>query len=140
MPDLMLDTLIAGSRPPNYHDNHKVEDHMVRTSLLILNLFVSLVSAVVALVRPDSLLGQSRGSNTDTFYVRLYAARSIPFGLTVAIVPLLAGGHAVAWLLFTAAVIQFADVLIGVEKKIQGMMIGGSVAAIIHVLCGLAVL
>jgi hypothetical protein len=49
------------------------------------------------------------------------------------------GGEGVAWLLFTAALIQTADVIIALEKKERGMIIGASLAAIVHVLCGLAI-
>ena len=115
----------------------------MRAVLLILNLVVSLVSAawaVVAFVQPTSLSGSGHVSVGEKFYVRMYAARSLPFGLTTAIMPFWAEGRAVAWLLFCAAVIQIADVVIGAEKKARGMMIGASLAAIIHILCGLAVL
>ncbi len=70
----------------------------------------------------------------------MYAARSIPFGLATAIMPFGAGGKAVVWFLFTAAVIQLADVMIAVKKKERAMMVGASLAAIMHVLCGLAIL
>ncbi len=115
----------------------------MRAALLFLNLVASLVSAawaVVALVQPASLSGSDHISGGEKFYVHMYAARSVPFGLASAITPFCAGGKAVAWLLFTAAVIQIADVVIAVKKKKRGMIIGGSLAAVIHVLCGLAVL
>ncbi len=115
----------------------------MRAALLLLNLVASLVSAawaVVALVRPASLSASGHISGGESFYVRMYAARSIPFGLVTATMPFCAGGKAVAWLLFTGAVIQIADVMIAVGKKERGMIIGASLAAIIHILCGLAIL
>ncbi len=70
----------------------------------------------------------------------MYAARSIPVGLATAIMPFCLKGGVVAWLLFTAAVIQIADVMIAVRKKERGMIIGASLASVVHILCGLAFL
>jgi len=115
----------------------------MQTILLLLNLLVSLasaVAAVIALIRPASFSGSSDVVRGEIFYVRMYAARSIPFGLAAGILPLWPGGPAVAWVLFTAAVIQIVDVVIAVEKKERGMMIGASVGAIVHLLCGIALL
>ena len=112
------------------------------TSLLILNFVASLGSAAwaaVALVRPAALSGSSHISRGEIFYVRMYAARSIPLGLATAIMPFCLPGKAVAWLLFTAAVIQIADVIIAAGKKERGMIIGASLASLIHILCGLAI-
>ncbi len=114
----------------------------MQTILLPLNLLVSLasaVAAVIALIRPASFSGSRRVERGELFYARMYAARSIPFGLAAGILPFRPGGPAVAWVLFTAAVIQIADVVIAVEKKERGMMIGASVGAIVHLLCGIAI-
>jgi len=113
----------------------------MHTILLLLNLLVSLasaVAAVIALIRPAAFSGSSHVERGEIFYVRMYAARSIPFGLTAGILPLWPGGPVVAWVLFTAAVIQIVDVVIAVGQKERGMMIGASVGAIVHLLCGLA--
>jgi len=76
----------------------------------------------------------------EIFYVRMYAARSVPFGLTAAILPFLRRGTAIAAVLFTAAAIQTIDVIIAAENKKRGMMIGGSVGAIVHLICGAAII
>jgi len=110
--------------------------------LLLMNLLVSLasaVAAVIALIRPASFSGSSHVVSGEIFYVRMYAARSIPFGLAAGLLPFWPGGPAVAWVLFTAAVIQIVDVVIAAGKKERGMMIGASVGAIVHLLCGLAI-
>ncbi len=115
----------------------------MQTALLVLNLvasFASAASAVVALVRPAFLSGSSHISRGETFYVRMYAARAIPFGLAAGMLPFWAGGKAVAWVLFTAAVIQVADVVIAVEKKERRMIMGASLGAIVHTLCGLSIM
>ena len=112
------------------------------TILLGLNLLVSLASALaagIALVRPASLSGSSRVVPGEVFYVRMYAARAIPFGLAAGILPFWPGGPAVAWVLFTAAAIQIVDVILAVGKKDRGMMFGASIGAIVHLLCGLAI-
>ena len=70
----------------------------------------------------------------------MYAARAIPFGMAAGILPLRFRTEPVAWLLFTAAAIQIADVTIAVGKKERGMIMGASVGAIVHVLCGLAIM
>lgn len=111
--------------------------------LLILNLLVSLASAgasVIALVRPGTFSGSGEATRGEVFYARMYAARSIPFGLAAGILPFWPGGPASAWVLFTAAVIQIADVGIAAEKKDRGMMTGAAVATIVHLLCGIAII
>ena len=118
------------------------ETQTMRPALLVLNSLISLASAgwaVVALVQPAFLSGSGHVSGGERFYSRMYAVRSIPFGLATAIAPFCTGGTAIAWLLFTAAGIQITDAIIGAEKKARGMMIGASLAALIHVLCGWAV-
>lgn len=67
----------------------------------------------------------------------MYAARAVPFGLAAGILPFWPGGAAVAWVLLTAGVIQIADAVIAMGKKDRGMLIGASVGAIVHIICGL---
>ncbi len=115
----------------------------MQTILLLLNLLVSLASAaaaVMALIRPASFSGSRHVGRSEIFYVRMYAARSIPFGFAAGILPFWPGGPAVAWVLFTAAVIQIVDVVLAVGKKERGMSIGASVGAIVHLLCGIAIM
>ncbi len=108
-----------------------------------LNFLVSFASAmfgVVALVRPASLTGSKPVESGETFYARLYAAHAVPFGLITGFLPFLYPGPAVAWMLFTAALVQMGDFAIGVAKQERGMMIGPPLAAAVHILCGLAFL
>ena len=114
----------------------------MHTAVLILNLVVSLASAAwaaVALNRPSALSGSNNVESGEAFYVRMYAARSIPFGLAAGILPFWVGGVAVAWILFTAAVIQVLDIFIAVVKKQRGMAVGAAVGATVHFVCGAAV-
>lgn len=108
--------------------------------LLYLNLiaaFASAAAGLIALVRPAALSASNEVAGGEMFYARMYAARAIPFGLTAEILPLLSAGLAVAWVLFTAALIQIADVAIGVGKKEQRMMLGASLGAAVHLVCGI---
>jgi hypothetical protein len=114
----------------------------MQTALLCLNLLVSLISAfagVIALVRPESLSGSTQVEGGEIYYARLFAARTVPVGLIAGTLPFLAKGPMVAWVLFIAAAIQAADVVIGVKKKDTRMMIGASFAAIIYLVCGFMV-
>ena len=111
--------------------------------ILFLNLLISLASAVaagIALIRPASLSGSSHVGPGEIFYARMYAARSIPFGLAAGFLPFWLGRPTVAWLLFTAATIQILDIGIALEKKDRGMMIGASVGGVVHLLCCIAII
>jgi len=112
------------------------------TVLLYMNLVVSAVSAVagmIALMRPAAWSGSDHVERGETFYARMYAARAIPVGVIAGILPFLARGSTVAWVIFTAAVIQIADVVIALSKKDLRMTIGASFAAAVYILCGFAI-
>ena len=109
---------------------------------MFVNLVASLISvawAAVALSRPAALAGSVQITGGLKFYVRMYSARAIPFGLAVGILPYCVAGEVTALLLFTAGVIQFGDALIALNGKKRPMLAGASAATIIHILCGLAV-
>jgi len=111
----------------------------MQTALLCVNLLVSLISAlagVIALVRPERLSGSMQVESGEIYYARLFAARTVPVGLVAGILPFLAKGPMVAWVLFIAAAIQAADVMIGVMKKDTRMMIGASFATIVYLAYG----
>ena len=115
----------------------------MHTLVLILNLVVSSASAAwaaVALIRPGSLSRSNKTESGEVFYVRMYAARSIPFGLAAGILPFWFGGVAVAWILVTAAVIQVLDIVIAMARKQRGMAVGAAVGATVHFVCGLAII
>ena len=110
---------------------------------LLLNAVASVSSAAwagVALFRPASLSGSSQISRGEMFYVHMYAARAIPFGLAAGILPFFLRGKAVACVLFIAAVIQIGDVVIAVARKERGMVMGASIGATLHICCGVAVM
>ncbi len=66
----------------------------------------------------------------------MYVARAVPLAISAGLVPFWYAGVPVSLLLFTAALIQGADVLIAVEKKQRGMIMGATLGMIIHLLCG----
>ena len=113
-------------------------------TVLILNLLASSASAAfgaLALIRPEVLSGSDAFANGDRFYVRMYAARAIPLGVTAGILPFFnKRGNALAWLLFTASTIQGFDVTIAIAKKQPGMAMGAAIGSMIHLACGLAIL
>ncbi len=115
----------------------------MHTFCLVLNLLVSFASAgaaLLALRKPASLSGSGQVSAGELFYARMYAARSVPFGVASAVLPFGPGGQAVAWVLFTAATIQMLDAVIALHKKDRGMAIGASIGATVHFLTGIVLL
>ena len=127
--------------PCNVHSSKGPGVYMHLT-LIILNLIASLASAVfaaIALAKPQFLSRSSVVEGGERFYVRMYAARSVPLALAAGLLPFLYSGPPVSLFVFTAASIQGADVLIAAERKEAGMITGAAVGLIVHVLCGLAI-
>jgi hypothetical protein len=109
----------------------------------ILNLVASTASAVAAAVplwKPESPSGSRTVESGELFYMRLYAARSLPLGPLFGLLPFWFQGPSVVWVLFTAAAIQFTDAMIQFGKKDEGMPLVPILGALIHVYCGLAML
>ena len=116
---------------------------MVLLTLIILNSMVSLASAIfaaVALSRPGSLSGTEGFEPGEAFYVRMYAARSIPFEVTAGMMPFWFTSAPVAWVLFAAALIQALDCVIAVQRRQRGMATGAAIGGIVHLVCGLTIL
>jgi hypothetical protein len=110
--------------------------------LPLLNFVASSASAafaVSAVIRPASLSGSSHVTTGEVFFARMYAVRSIPLEIVVALLPFWYRGPTVAMIVFTAAVVQAADVVIGASRRDHGMVTGASSATIIHLLCGFAI-
>jgi hypothetical protein len=90
--------------------------HQTRTmiALLVLNAIaaaISVVFAVIALVRP-AVLSRSEGRSVtagERLFARMYAVRSIPLGLAVAIVPFVADGFSTAIIVLIGGLVQLAD-------------------------------
>lgn len=111
----------------------------MKTPLLLLNLLASSASAVaaaIAVIRPASVSNSAHITAGEHFYARMYAVRSIPLGVIAGFLPFWYGGPAVASVLFTAGVVQAADVVIGVGEGDRGMIMEASVETVFHLLCG----
>jgi len=111
--------------------------------LPVLNLVASsggAVGGVIALFQPAAMSKSSQISPGERFYARMYAVRGVPFGILVGLLPFWYKGTVTASILFTASLVQAADVVIGAGRKDSGMMIGASTVAIFHFICGYAIL
>jgi hypothetical protein len=108
------------------------------TTIVWFNLIVSLASAAwaaVAVFRPASLSNSRQVTEGEKFYVRMYAARALPFGLAIGALPFWGGGFAVESILIAAAFVQIADIVIAVQRKNLGMICGAATGAIAHLAC-----
>ena len=115
----------------------------MHSALLVLNVLVSLSSIVVAIIalkRPEMFSHSTSSLRGEIFYARVFAARTIPFGFATGMLPFYPGGPSAAWLLFTAAVVQVLDAIIGLERKERPQAVLASIAAIVHALCGASLL
>ncbi|WP_407543736.1 hypothetical protein Q0M94_28120 (plasmid) [Deinococcus radiomollis] len=114
------------------------------SALLVLNLIAALVAsgaAIVALIRPSALSGSIQISEGEGFYVQMYAARALPFGLLTGLLPFWFGASsASSWVLFTAAAIQILDILIVLPRREPGRIVGPAIGAIIHIVTALFLL
>ena len=102
---------------------------------VLLNAVVSLAAAafgVVALFRPERLSGSSTVSTGERYHARLFATRSIPFGIAVALLPFLGAHDVTMAFLVVAAAVQAADAVIGLQFGIRNEVVGGTLAAIVH--------
>ena len=112
----------------------------MHTTFLLINLVAALASAGwggTALVRPAVLSGTAGTDLGEKFYARMYAARTIPLGLLAGLLPFWAQGPPVAWVLFTAAAVQLADVGIALGKHDRGMLLGAVGGTVVHLAAGL---
>ncbi|WP_199785812.1 MULTISPECIES: hypothetical protein [Actinomycetes] len=83
---------------------------------------VSVVFAVVAVVRPAALSHSEVPTKGEKFYSWMYAVRAVPLGGAAAVVPFLWSGPVCAVVLLAAAVAQAGDVGIGVSRREIGMI------------------
>jgi len=113
--------------------------------LRLLNLLTSTIStlfAITSLTSPSELskTPPSLVSPGERFYARMYAARSIPFGILASLLPFWSRGPAVSAVLVVAGVIQGADVAIGVLRRDRWMVIGAGVGTVVHFGCAWTIL
>ncbi|EGF54356.1 hypothetical protein [Actinomyces sp. oral taxon 170] len=70
----------------------------------------------------------------ERFFAQMYAARAVPLGAVTAVVPFIAASDisTVRLVLMAAMVVQVVDAGIGVRRREVTMIIGPSIAAIVH--------
>ncbi|KAJ5605613.1 hypothetical protein N7510_008394 [Penicillium lagena] len=114
----------------------------MRFLLLGLNLLASFASAaagVIATVNPAALSGSIQVTNGERFYQRMYTARTIPLELLAGLLPYYFDGPLVSLVIGASAVIQAADIAIGLGKDDFKMISGALIATIIHSSCALLI-
>lgn len=105
--------------------------------LQIINAVISLstvVAACLALARPNMFSGSHHVLHGERLFASMYAARAIPFGILVGVLPFIVfvDHWPIKVLLITAALIQVVDVAIGASKKEWGMVGGATAAVVVH--------
>ena len=104
--------------------------------LSLLNSSLGVVSAGfggVAVIRPQTLAPSGGGEPGRRFYPAMYAARSVPLGLLVAVVVWLAPAQQSTFLvLAAAAAAQLGDVAVGVVHRVPGMVMFPLAVAVLH--------
>ena len=97
-------------------------------------MIVLLFLNALVLFYPQWMSKSQEVSIGERFFTQMYAARAVPFGLIVAIVPFITNidNTVVKIILSTAMTIQIIDAIIGFKRKELPMIIGPSIAATIH--------
>ncbi|MCO6000311.1 hypothetical protein [Actinoallomurus rhizosphaericola] len=93
----------------------------------------SAVACVIGLVDPAALLpsGSAVTSSVDV-YARLYGARALPLSAVVLYLLVTGTRRGLIPVLMIAGLVQAADAAIGIASHAPGMVVGGTVAAAIH--------
>lgn len=70
----------------------------------------------------------------ERFFAQMYADRAVPLGAVTAAVPFVAASDitTVRLVLMAAMVVQIVDAGIGIRRREVAMIIGPSIAAIVH--------
>ena len=105
--------------------------------LQVLNAFaatISTVSSLLAVFRPQIMSKSQEVSAGERFFAQMYAARAVPLGAVTAVVPFIAASDisTVKLVLMAAMVVQVVDAGIGVRRREVAMIVGPSIAAIVH--------
>ena len=95
---------------------------------------ISTVSSLLAVFRPQIMSKSQEVSAGERFFAQMYAARAVPLGAVTAVVPFIAASDisTVKLVLMAAMVVQIVDAGIGVRRREMAMIIGPSIAAIVH--------
>ena len=95
---------------------------------------ISTVSSLLAVFRPQIMSKSQEVGAGERFFAQMYAARAVPLGAVTAVVPFIAASDisTVKLVLMAAMVVQVVDAGIGVRRREVAMIIGPSIAAIVH--------
>ena len=95
---------------------------------------ISTVSSLLAVFRPQIMSKSQEVSAGERFFAQMYAARAVPLGAVTAVVPFIAASDisTVKLVLMAAMVVQVVDAGIGGRRREVAMIVGPSIAAIVH--------
>ncbi|WP_063047220.1 hypothetical protein [Nocardia pseudovaccinii] len=93
---------------------------------------VAMAFSVAALIDPNLVITGSADSPGVDLYAQAYAARAIPLGAALLFSLTSRRKRGLLPLLTVSGAVQLGDVAIGAAQGIPGMMVGGSVLALIH--------
>ncbi len=110
---------------------------MLLTVLPVLNAIaaaISTASSLLVVFRPHMMSKSQEVSAGERFFAQMYAARAVPLGVITAAAPftVASGISAVRLILAAAMTVQIIDVGIGIRRRETAMIIGPSIAAVIH--------
>ena len=95
---------------------------------------VSTVSSLLTVVQPQIMSKSREVSAGERFFAQMYAARAVPLGVVTAAVPFVAASDitSVRLVLMAAMAVQIVDAGIGIRRREMSMVVGPSIAAIVH--------
>ena len=95
---------------------------------------VSTVSSLLTVVQPQIMSKSREVSAGERFFAQMYAARAVPLGVVTAAVPFVAPSDITSVRLvdMAAMAVQIVDAGIGIRRREVPMVIGPSIAAIVH--------
>ena len=105
--------------------------------LQVLNVFaatISTVSSLLVVFQPRIMSKSQEISAGERFFAQMYAARAVPLGVVTAAAPFVAPSDItiVRLFLMAAMAVQLVDAGIGIRSREQAMIVGPSIAAIVH--------
>ena len=95
---------------------------------------ISTVSSLLAVFQPQIMSKSREVSAGERFFAQMYAARAVPLGAVTAVLPFIAASDisTVKLVLMAAMAVQIVDAGIGIRRSEQAMIVGPSIAAIVH--------
>lgn len=119
-----------------HHDvNSSLREDSLPRWLVVANVLGALASSaasVVGLVHPTFVLAGSASTPLADVYTQAYAARALPLGAALVFVLLSRRRPGLRPLLVVSGLAQVADAAIGVRYGTPGMMVGGTLLAVVH--------